>query len=100
MENVITTTNFTETEALFIHKELHDKYVGEFITLKNRHFAIYLKGRVKAVNVNGDIFIQQDRLESGRLADMANMGFKITNIIPSDHGGCGRIVNNKVEVLI
>jgi hypothetical protein len=100
MENTITTTRHTDTDALMIHKELHEKHAGEFITLNNKHYTIFLRGLVKAVNINGDVFIQQNRLETGILADRANKGDKITHIVPSDGSEWGRIINNKVEVLI
>lgn len=95
-------TRFTELQALLIHHGLHSNHVGETITVdKTNHYTIYKSTNgCKAVNVEGYVFMEQNRMKSGRWADMANQGVRVTWIIPSDNSSWGRIVGDKVEILI
>lgn len=102
MENTITNTRWRVDEVMTIHKQLHEKYPGEFVTLYHRHYTIYKTyNDLKAVNIEGDTFVEQNNMQFGKYADLANTGHKVTWIKPSDGGlEWGLIIDDMVERLI
>lgn len=78
-----------------IHNELHSK--KEIIESSKSYIST---NGCRAVNIEGYIFMEQNKNKNSTWANRAKAGDKITWIIPSNAEKWGRIINDKIEILI